>query len=229
MQSGEPLFVQSDYFRSPAASRALLAQIDFVFSQPLALSLPGPPMHRSLPFLPLSLSLPGPPLSVSLPFWPLRKSLPLPPLSLSLPAPPQITSLPPSPESVSFPPRPAITSRPCEPVRTSLPFVPTIVVARPLQLACAWVPGPVAGGIPGGLPGGLPGPQLERSLSWVSSPRPSLSQSLSSRAERSRWTPVSVVIGDPIPFGGMSPFTKTSASPPGRARRTCRRKRCRTR
>src|SRR5215203_230271 len=95
-----PLLVQSGY-RSPAATRALLAQIDFSTSHLEAVSVPLPPLQRSRL---------GPPLSASLPFWPSRVSLPLPPFRVSLPAPPQITSLPARPESVSFPPRATITS-----------------------------------------------------------------------------------------------------------------------
>src|SRR5215208_726691 len=146
-------------FTRSAAATGSVAQIDFVFSQPLALSLPAPPTQRSLPFLPESLSLPGPPLSVSLPFWPLRKSLPLPPLSRSLPAPPQITSLPARPAALSLPSRAAITSRAGVPTSWSLPEVPAIVTRWPLHVSGAIV-------VP-------PGPHPVRTVSWVSSPRPS--------------------------------------------------------
>src|SRR4029450_5133032 len=93
--------IASRYSRSPAASRAQLAQIDFSTSHLEAVSLPLPPLQKSRL---------GPPLSASLPFWPSRLSLPFPPFRVSLPGPPQITSLPPRPEGVSFPPRPATTA-----------------------------------------------------------------------------------------------------------------------
>jgi hypothetical protein len=50
---GVPEYRFSSKATTPArrASRALLAHTDLVFSQPLALSLPGPPTQRSLPGL----------------------------------------------------------------------------------------------------------------------------------------------------------------------------------
>src|SRR5262245_9399433 len=112
--------------RSPAASRAQLAQIDFSTSHLEAVSLPFPPLQRSLPPAPWS---------VSLPVWPSRVSLPFPPFRLSLPPPPQIRSLPARPETLSLPPSAAITSRRAVPLSFSPPFVPTIVACFPLQVA----------------------------------------------------------------------------------------------
>ena len=89
-------------------------------------------------------------------------------------------------------------------MRTSLPSVPTMVAARPLQVTVV-PPGPGAGG------GVVPGAQLEMFGSWVSSPKPSLSQSPSSLAERSSCKLGSGRYVTGVLDGGLSPLVLCSA------------------
>src|SRR5919108_3702576 len=83
-----------------------------------------------------------------------------------------------------------------------------MVAGLPLQVA-----GAPLGRVGAGPVGVVPGAQLERLVSWVSSPKPSLSQSGSSRAERSRWVPVSLVAGAGGAPGRMSPLAKAAVYP----------------